>query len=130
MNHLIDTDWVIDYLDGDEEVVQRVADLLPEGIGISVVSLAELYEGVIYSRDPTSNGDELAAFLTALQVLAVDDEICRNFGPERGRLRSAGNLIGDFDLLIGCTAKRHNLTVLTNNRRHFERISELAIESV
>ena len=42
MMYLIDTDWVIDYLDGDEEVVRRVKDLLPSGIGISVVSLAEL----------------------------------------------------------------------------------------
>jgi len=39
-------------------------------------------------------------------------------------------MIGDCDLLIGATALRHNLTLLTNNRRHFERIEGLHMESV
>ena len=63
MKYLIDTDWVIDYLDGDEEVVRRVKDLLPIGIGISVVSLAELYEGVAYSRNPVASESLLGIFL-------------------------------------------------------------------
>jgi predicted nucleic acid-binding protein len=28
--------------------------------------------------------------------------------------------VRDFDLLIGATALRHDLTLLSNNRRHFE----------
>jgi predicted nucleic acid-binding protein len=31
--------------------------------------------------------------------------------------------------LIGATALTHGLTLLTNNRRHFERLDSLAIES-
>ena len=64
------------------------------------------------------------------RLLELDEETCRIFGRERARLRSAGMLIGDMDLLIGATALRHGLTLLTNNRRHFERIEGLAIESV
>jgi predicted nucleic acid-binding protein len=52
------------------------------------------------------------------------------FAKERGRLRAAGSLIGDFDLLIGVTAIQNDLTLLTNNRRHFERINGLNIESL
>ena len=48
----------------------------------------------------------------------------------RDLLRAAGLIIGDCDLLIGATALRHNLTLLTNNRRHFERIERLHMESV
>ena len=50
----------------------------------------------------------------------LDLETCRIFGRERGRLRAKKTLIGDFDLLIGATAIRHGLVLLTNNRRHFE----------
>ena len=39
-------------------------------------------------------------------------------------------MIGDLDLLIGATALRYDLTLLTNNRRHFERISSLGVESI
>jgi tRNA(fMet)-specific endonuclease VapC len=38
-------------------------------------------------------------------------------------------LIGDVDLFIAATALQHGVTVLTNNRRHFERIPGLSIES-
>jgi predicted nucleic acid-binding protein len=33
------------------------------------------------------------------------------------------------DLLIGATALRHDLTLLSNNRRHFEAIQGLRLES-
>ena len=46
MRYLVDTDWVIDYMHGVPELVDRFDGLLPEGVGMSIVSLAELYEGV------------------------------------------------------------------------------------
>lgn len=52
------------------------------------------------------------------------------FAEERRRVRADGNRLEDLDLLIGATAIRHNLTLLTNNRRHFERMRELNIISV
>ena len=63
-------------------------------------------------------------------MLGLDTDIAKIFGRERGRLRAAGTLIGDLDLLIGATALHHHLTLLTNNRSHFERIAGLRIESV
>jgi predicted nucleic acid-binding protein len=62
-------------------------------------------------------------------VLGVDEAICKIFGKERGRLRAAGMLVGDLDLLIGATAMHYDLTLLSNNRRHFDRIEGLRIES-
>ena len=127
---MVDTDWVIDYMHRVRRVVDRVAELTPAGIGLSVISLAELYEGVQGDVDPQRSQRELDAFRERVYLLEVDEETCRIFGRERGRLRAEGNLIGDLDLLIGATALRHGLTLLTNNRRHFERIEGLAIESV
>ena len=129
MRYLLDTNWVIDCLRQVERVVRRVEELEPEGIGISVISLAELYEGAFYSRRPEEDERELRNFLQGIEIVDVDDEICRIFAMERGRLRAAGAIIGDFDIMIGATAKRHGLTLLTNNRRHFERMQGLNIIS-
>ena len=104
--------------------------LAPEGVGISIVSLAELQEGIARSVTPEVDQAILRGFLTTVTVVDLDEDTCRIFGTERARLRAEGNLIGDFDLLIGATAVRHGLTLLTNNRRHFERLADLAIESV
>lgn len=129
MQYLLDTNWAIDYLNQIERVVRRVEELDPEGIGISIISLAELYEGVFYSKRPEDDERELRNFLQGIEIVDVDDEICRIFAIERGRLRASGAIIGDFDIMIGATAKRHGLTLLTNNRRHFERMQGLNIIS-
>ena len=92
--------------------------------------MAELYQGVFYSTDPPGNELRLRQFLSGYDVVQLDDEICRAFARERGRLKAAGTPIGDLDLLIGCTALRHGLTLLTNNRRHFQRLQGLDIMSV
>jgi len=129
VRYLVDTDWVIHYLNGHREIVARVQDLSPD-IALSVISLAELYEGVFYSRDPQKSEEALQDFLRGIELVGIDDEITRVFGRERGRLRAAGKTVGDFDLLIGATALRHGLTVLTNNRRHFELIEKLQVVSL
>jgi predicted nucleic acid-binding protein len=68
--------------------------------------------------------------LEDVSLLGIDEEVCKIFGRARGRLRKAGQLIGDFDLLIAATALHYGLTVLTNNRQHFERVEGLQIESI
>ena len=131
MTYLIDTDWVIDHLNHIERVTRRLEELAPAGLALSIISLAELYEGVYYSRDPVESEAALQRFLNPeLTILGMDEETCKIFGKERGRLRVAGLMIGDCDLMIGATALRYNLTLLTNNRRHFERIDGLRMESL
>jgi predicted nucleic acid-binding protein len=69
-------------------------------------------------------------FLPSVSLLPIDDEVCRIFGRERGRLRRQGLTIGDFDLMIGATCLRHRLQICTNNRRHFEAVDGLSIVSI
>ena len=125
----MDTDWVIDYLHKADRTVRRLDQLLADGVGLSVISLAELYDGLARSRNPDADTEALQLFLEAVEVVPLDDAACRVFGAERARLREEGNLIGDMDILIGATATSNNLTLLTNNTRHFERMQGLKIVS-
>ena len=127
MRYLVDTDWAIDHLNHVSRVVLRLEALAAEGLGLSIISLAELYEGVVGSGTPQRDERFLRTFLSAVEIVPIDEPICRIFAEERSRLRAAGALISDLDLLIGATAIRHNLTLLTNNRRHFERMANLSI---
>ena len=110
-------------------MARRIKDLTPEGIGISVISMGELYEGVYKASDPTRSEEALRLVLSDIEVMCIDDQVCRIFGQQKGVLRASNALIGDADLWIGATAIRHGLTVLTNNRRHFERLQGLRIVS-
>ena len=130
LRYLVDTDWVIDYQHGRPGTVSRLDALLPQGVGISIVSLAELFEGQANSADPQAQERALSGFLAGVSVVPLDIAVCRRFAGERRRLRAEGNLIPDLDILIGCTALRHGLTLLSNNRRHFQRLQGLNIVSV
>jgi tRNA(fMet)-specific endonuclease VapC len=130
LTYLVDTDWVIDHFHGVEGVTLKLEQLRPAGLAISVVSLAELYEGIHYSRDPARGREILARFLAGVTALSLDEEICDRFGLERGRLRQQRLVVGDFDLLIAATCRRHGLTLCSNNRRHFEMVEGLEIVSV
>ena len=131
MRYLIDTVWVIDHLKGEERVVRQLEELASEGVVISVISLAEIYEGVYYSRNPAKSQQLLDEFLAPdLEVLNVDQQICKVFGKERGRLRQRKKIVSDFDLLIASTCLHYDLTLLTNNRRHYEMVEGLKILSL
>ena len=129
--YLVDTDWAIHRFKGHPPIRERLDELCERGLlALSAVSLAELYEGVYYSRDPAQSETVLKDFLRGVLLLDIDIETCQLFGKERGRLLSQGKLIADFDLMIGVTALQHDLTLLTNNRKHFENIEGLRIESL
>jgi tRNA(fMet)-specific endonuclease VapC len=129
LSFLLDTDWVIDHFNGLTQVTRRLQELEPQGLSLSIISAAELWEGAYFSRDPKRSQAMLEEFLAGVVVLGLDEEICKRFGQLRGSFRKRGQTIGDFDLLIAATALRHNLTLLTNNRKHFEGVAGLQIES-
>lgn len=64
-------------------------------------------------------------FLARLALLPLDDAVMERFAFIRADLRRRGQLIPDLDLLIAATALHHDLTLLTRNVRHFDRIPEL-----
>ncbi|MDP3296950.1 MAG: type II toxin-antitoxin system VapC family toxin [Thermodesulfovibrionia bacterium] len=129
MKYLIDTDWIIDHLNGIESITKKLEKFTASGICTSVISVAELYEGIYGSKDYDKSLETLETFLEGITVLSIDQEVCKIFGRERNKLRKQGNIIGDFDLVIASICLRHNLTLLTNNKTHFERIDSLKIVS-
>lgn len=130
LRYLVDTDWAIDHINGKESTVLALERFQPEGVAVSVVTLAELLEGVYSSRDSARSREGVDDFLRAFPVLGVHRGTCEAFGRERGRMRKQKTMIDDFDLLIAATCLHHNLTLLTNNRKHFEYVNGLEILSL
>ena len=99
-------------------------------MAVSIISLAELYEGIYCSTKPIDNEKGVSDFLTSVSILGIDEEICKVFGKERGRLRKRGETVSDFDLLIAATCLYYNITLLTNNQKHFKLVKGLNILSL
>lgn len=127
MRYLVDTDWVIDYLKGQQPTVDVLQSLSQDGLGISVITYGEIYEGVYYGKNPQAHEQGFLSFLQGVDVIPLRKNMLRQFAQIRGTLRMQGQLIGDLDILIAATAIAYDLTLLTRNFKHFQRVPDLVL---
>jgi tRNA(fMet)-specific endonuclease VapC len=127
VSYLVDTDWIIDGIAGIGNARATLERLSPNGLAVSIITLGELYEGAYASDNPTDRLTTFQNFLGGFVVLGLTDAVMHTFAKTRARLRRSGNIIPDMDLLIAATARTFDLTLLTRNVRHFERIPDLKI---
>lgn len=95
---------------------------------ISEITLAELMYGAYKSARPEHHMEMVRDFRSAINVLPISTALDL-FVQEKVRLEKIGLPIDNFDLLIGATALAHNMTLVTNNTRHFERLSGIKLEN-
>lgn len=130
MTFLLDTDWAVWLLRGRPEFTTDFQKVLPEGVALSAVTLAELMTGVYRTRDPQKARDGLHRFLKRVAVLPFTKEIAERFGEENARLLTGGQAISQFDMAIAATALQHELVLFTENRKHYERVPGLKLRSM
>lgn len=127
MRYLLDTDVCIEVLRRREPESSRVRECSPDDLAVSAMTVAELRFGALKSSDPKRSLGAVEAFLSApIEVLPFDQEAAKQHAEVRLALRSQP--IGERDLVIAATARAGDLTVVTRNRRHFERVSNLTVE--
>ncbi|MCU0468910.1 MAG: type II toxin-antitoxin system VapC family toxin [Arcicella sp.] len=51
------------------------------------------------------------------------------YAKEKTRLRREGTPIGEFDLIIGCTAIANQMIMTTRNVKHLEKIENIILEN-
>ena len=124
--YLIDTDILINHL---RKVSAINPQLLKAGMAISIITLAELYYGVYRSDNPQSSLDKIDYALTTLnlEIINLDLDIIDQFAQLKSLLEQSGQRLEDFDLLIASTALSYNLTLVTGNVKHYQRINSLKI---
>lgn len=127
MAYLIDADWFIQALGGRAPAAQTLNRLAADGISISLVTIGEIYEGAFGLANPQSHLTNFREFLEPFSVLNLNDEIMERFAQIRASLRRGGQLISDFDIIVGAKALHYGLTVLTFNTRHLGRIPALKL---
>lgn len=130
MSYLVDSDWVVEFLKGRVQAQRLFQDLAAEGLAISLITYGEVLEGIFFGRDRAKEDEIFQQFLQGVLVVPLTEPSMHRFAELRGQLRRDGNLIGDMDLLIASTALAHDLTLVTRNRRHFERVPGLQLYGV
>lgn len=97
----------------------------------STVVVGELYNGAFRSADSARHLQNIESrVLPSITVLAYDLPTARVYGSIRAGLEVAGTMLADADLQIGATALQHELELVTENLRHFQRVPGLKINPV
>lgn len=110
-------------------VVGKFAQYTPGDIGVTSITVAELYLGVEKSGQQERNCKALIGFLASLETVPFTSEAAAHYGRIKARLRSLGTMIGELDCLIAAQALALRLPLVTNNTLEFERIPGLMLEN-
>ena len=124
---LLDTDIIIFNMKGHANVQKNLRQHIDDPISISVITLMELYYGARKSERVSANLAKIKTLEQSIEVIPVGMEATEIFGILKAQLEIAGNRLDDFDLIIASCAIAHNLTLVTNNTKHFRRIDGIRL---
>ncbi|MDI1264710.1 MAG: type II toxin-antitoxin system VapC family toxin [bacterium] len=97
-------------------------------IGIPAIVLFEMRYGVAKSDRRARSEAALESFLSlSVTPWSFDPEDAEHAGDIRADLESKGTPIGQYDYLIAAQARRRGATLVTLNRREFERVPGLVV---
>lgn len=127
---LIDTDTLSMYMRREPQVVSQVeAYIRVYGqLNLSLMTYYEVLRG-LKSRGATTGVRHFRRLCRVNNILPLTEDIVEQAADIYANLHVRGELIGEVDTLIAATALIHDLVLVTNNERHFKRVSGLKIEN-
>lgn len=121
---LLDTSFLIDLMDGEEDAVRKARELEADLVQqrIASMTLFELYYGIARAARSADEREKVETVLTSKPIHPADAAVMRKAGRISGELQNEGTPIGDGDAIIGATAAVVDEPVLTRNVEDFERL--------
>jgi vapC-like nucleic acid-binding protein len=129
MAYLIDTDTIIFALRKDKSVLAEFEENKNIPISISMITYAELVFGAKRSQNEQKNMIKVNRIRKIYPIEELNEGVMEVFADIKAKMLGKGIRIEDMDLLIAATAIYNDLTLVTNNTKHFENIPDLRLEN-
>ena len=130
LSHLLDTSVYCQPIKPRplESVRNRWTDLGDDALAISAICEAEVLYGLQRRQSSRLNALYDGLLNERLRVLPVDSGVAKHFASLKSWAKANGRALSDFDLLVGATARTHDLTLATLNIRHFQGLPNLTVQ--
>lgn len=128
MNYLLDSDTCIAFIKGAQSVREGIKKVTPDACFVSEITIAELYFGAYNGNNPQARLSEVSFIENAFNVVPIYPTLS-TYAQEKVRLRRAGLVIPDFDLLIGTASVHLGMTLVSGNTKHMSRIQNVVLEN-
>lgn len=129
MSYLIDTDILIYSKKGNPIVNEWLQKNKNIPMSVSVITLGELIYGAHKSQHPQRRMITVNHIRNIFPIIELDQGIIEVFGDIKAKQEKKGECLADMDLLIAATALYMNMTLVTNNIKHFSKIDGLSLEN-
>lgn len=129
MAYLIDTDTIIFALRKDKSVLAEFEENKNIPISISMITYAELVFGAKRSQNEQKNMIKVNRIRKIYPIEELNEGVMEVFADIKAKMLGKGIRIEDMDSLITATAIYNDLTLVTNNTKHFENIPDLRLEN-
>ena len=91
--------------------------------------VGKLYYGAAKSQKQVERKAEVDRLRAVLTSIPLQGAVMERFGQLKASLEKQGERLADADLLIAAPAPENNLTLVTGNLKHFQRVQGLKMES-
>ena len=125
--YIVDSDMLIYFLKGKRDAVEILSHIPAEDLYITRINYAELLYGAYNSQRVEENLKTIKSFLKNFKILEFTENSSEIFAKLKAKLKKQGNIIADMDLMIASIAIDKSFTLITNNKKHFNRIEKLNI---
>jgi tRNA(fMet)-specific endonuclease VapC len=125
---LIDTSTMVAFLNGTQDVVRKIEELINQGdtITVATITIYELLKGAQLSSRQKENLLLVTEAISSVQILDLSNDACLEAARIYCTLNEEGKLIGEFDILIAAIAKTNGEAILTRDQ-HFKAVPGLIL---
>ena len=129
MKYLLDTCTVSDFVKGQPNVLARVKSTQPNLIAVATLTRMEVAYGLALNAERARRlAPVLNAFFATILTLPFDEADAKAAAAIRAALKTIGQPIGAYDVLVAGMGLARGLVVVTSNVVEFKRISGLLVE--
>jgi tRNA(fMet)-specific endonuclease VapC len=128
--YLLDTNVWSHLIRGlDKALIQKIGALDADQIYISPIVRGELELGLAKGDGHPKRKQQLEQAISLANPTIIDQAVAIKYAQIRAQLELAGTPIGRNDTWIAAEALHHNLVLITDNIREFERVAGLRVEN-
>lgn len=130
MKYFLDTSVIIGYLRDKPGKRELIKKLFSEGdLAVSIITYGELEYGARKAKNYSFEKKKINLCFEDLgiEVLSLAETTMQIYAKIKRCLELKGSGLDDFDLLIGATAVENDILLVTDNAKHFSRISDITL---
>lgn len=120
--YCIDSNIAIDIFRGDKILAKKLDAAMNSDrpICLTHITACELFKGAFLHFNFEKKLEEVNEFVSSFDAINLSLESCKEFGRMYKKLKEAGRLIPEFDIMIAAIVKSKNLILITRDKTHFE----------